>query len=203
MTIFVHTVRPNARWGVRRRMNLMTLVRRREVGRLALVRRCVLNSAPQCLSERLKTNVKIGRRVTWGHDHCKLYVPLVKTERYHKSFTFKGTQEWKSLPSEIRTLGSSTAFNSEQNFVLTCWADNDKLHIFHINFCSLYRQLCDILCFVICRKIINVQLSFVYLQDSLEDQAMWLKGHFCLKFIYLFIYLSHPCSWSVLLGSPS
>jgi len=112
------------------------------------------------------------------------------------SFTFKGTQEWNSLPSEIRTLGLSTAFNSEQNFVLTCRADNDKLHFFDINFCNLYRQLCDVLCFVICRQIINVQLSFVYLQDSLEHQAMWLNGHFLskIKILYLFIYLSHPCA---------
>jgi len=36
------------------------------MGQLALVRMCVLNcySAPQCLSERLKTNAEIGRQVT-------------------------------------------------------------------------------------------------------------------------------------------
>ena len=93
-------------------MNWMTL-ERREMSRLALVRRCVLNSAPQCLSERLKTNAEIGRWATRGHDHCKLYVPQVKTEWYHKSFTFKGTQGWNSLPSEIRTLGLSTAFRTK------------------------------------------------------------------------------------------
>jgi len=81
--------------------------------RLALVRRCVLNSAPQCLSKGLKTNAEIGRRVTRGHDHCKLYAPQVKREWYHKSFTFKGTQEWNSLPSEIRTLGLSTTFRTK------------------------------------------------------------------------------------------
>ena len=91
----------------------MTLERRREMGRLALVQRCVLNGAPQCLSKGLKTNAEIRRRVTQGHDHCKLYVPQVKTEWYHKSFTFKGTQEWNSHPSEIRTLGSSTAFRTK------------------------------------------------------------------------------------------
>jgi len=54
---------------LRQRMNRMTR-ERREMGQLALVRRCVLNSAPQCLSERLKTNAEIRRRVTLGHDHC-------------------------------------------------------------------------------------------------------------------------------------
>ena len=89
--------------------------RRREMGQLALVRMCALNcySAPQCLSERLKTNAEIGRQVTQGHDHHKLYVPQVKTEWYHKSFIFKGIQDWNSLPSEIRTLKSSTTFRTK------------------------------------------------------------------------------------------
>ena len=99
--------------GLRQNMNWMTLEKRREMSRLTLVQRCVLNIAPQCLSGRLKTNAEIGRRVTRGHDNCKLYVPQVKTEWGHKSFTFKGIQEWNSLPPEIRTLRSSTAFRTK------------------------------------------------------------------------------------------
>jgi len=71
------------------------------------------NSVPQCLSERLKNSAEIGRWVTWSHDHCKLHVPHIKTEWYHKSSTFKGIQERNSLPSEIRTLGLSTAFRTK------------------------------------------------------------------------------------------
>ena len=80
---------------------------------IALVRRCVMKEAPHCLNERLAVTAEFGSRVTRGHDHNKLFVPQVGTEWYHKSFTFKGSQEWNSLPSEIRTLRSSAVFRTK------------------------------------------------------------------------------------------
>ena len=98
---------------LRDKLKWMTLEKRREMRRLALVRRCVMKEAPHCLNERLAATAEFGSRVTRGHDHNKLFVPQVSTEWYHKSFTFKGSQEWNSLPSEIRTLRSSAVFRTK------------------------------------------------------------------------------------------
>ena len=72
-----------------------------------------MKEAPHCLDERLAATTEFGSRVTRGHDHNKLFLPQVSTEWYHKSFTFKGSQEWNSLPSEIRTLRSSVVFRTK------------------------------------------------------------------------------------------
>ena len=74
---------------------------------LALVQRCVMKEAPHSLNERLTATAEFVSRVTRGHDRNKLFVPQVSTEWYRKSFTVKGSQEWNSLPSEIRTQRSS------------------------------------------------------------------------------------------------
>ena len=70
--------------------------------------RCVTEQAPQCMSERMKTNRNIGNHVTRGHS--KLFVPRAIPKFYRKSFTFKGIQEWNSLPLEIRNLNSVPVF---------------------------------------------------------------------------------------------
>ena len=72
-----------------------------------------MKEAPHCLDERLAATTEYGSQVTRGHDHIKLFLPQVSTEWYHKSFTFKGSQEWNSLPSEIRTLRSSAVFRTK------------------------------------------------------------------------------------------
>ena len=74
---------------------------------LALVPRCVMKEAPHSLNERLTAIAEFVSRVTRGHDRNKFFVPRVSTKWYHKSFTFKRSQEWNSLPSEIRNLRSS------------------------------------------------------------------------------------------------
>ena len=73
----------------------------------------MIKEALHCLNERLAATAEFGSRVTRGHDHSKLFVPQVSTEWYHQSFTFKGSQEWNSLPSEIRTLRSSAVFRTK------------------------------------------------------------------------------------------
>ena len=80
-----------------------------------------MKEAPHCLNERLAAITEYGSQVTRGHDHIKLFfLPQVSTEWYHKSFTFKGSQEWNSLPSEIRTLRSSAVFRTK---LRTCMLD--------------------------------------------------------------------------------
>ena len=57
---------------LRGKPNWRTQERWREMSRMALVQRCVMKNALQCLNERLKTNAEIDRRVTQGHDHPNL-----------------------------------------------------------------------------------------------------------------------------------
>ena len=73
----------------------------------------LLKEAPHCLNERLAATAEFGSRVTRGHSHNKHFVPQVSIEWYRKSFTFKGSQEWNSLPSEIRTVRSSAVFRTK------------------------------------------------------------------------------------------
>ena len=58
---------------LRGRLKRTTLERRRVMGRMILVQRCVLKKAPQCLNDRLRTNAKVGNRMTRGYD--KLFLP--------------------------------------------------------------------------------------------------------------------------------
>ena len=72
-----------------------------------------MKEAPHCFNERLTATAEFGSRVTRGHNHNKLFVPQVSTEWYRKSFPFTGSQEWNSLPSDIRTLRLSAVFRTK------------------------------------------------------------------------------------------
>ena len=77
---------------LRDKLKWMTLERRREMRRLALVRRCVMKEAPHCLNERLTATAKFGSQVTRGHDHNKLFVPQVSTEWYRNHSLSRGVK---------------------------------------------------------------------------------------------------------------
>ena len=47
---------------LRGKPNWRTLERLREMSLIALVQRCVMKNAPQCLNDRLKTNAEIRRQ---------------------------------------------------------------------------------------------------------------------------------------------
>ena len=94
--------------GLREELQWLSLEKRREVSRLALVHRCVKGQAPSCLAARLKTNAGLGRRMTRGHS--KLFVPQATTGYFHKSFTFVGIKTWNRLPNEVRSLNCSKTF---------------------------------------------------------------------------------------------
>ena len=46
--------------GLRKTLNWMPLSTRREMFRIVLVHRCLRKQAPQCLSDRFKTNAEVG-----------------------------------------------------------------------------------------------------------------------------------------------
>ena len=87
--------------GLREELQWLSLEKRREVSRLALVHRCVKGQAPSCLAARLKTNAGLGRRMTRGHS--KLFVPQATTGYFHKSFTFVGIKT--KVPDGVVNLG--------------------------------------------------------------------------------------------------
>ena len=94
--------------GLRKRLNWMPLSTRREMFRMVLVHRCLRKQAPRCLSDRFKTNAEIGNFKTRGSNN--LFLTLVKTEFFRRSFTFKGAWEWNKLPIELKELGSVDNF---------------------------------------------------------------------------------------------
>ena len=100
---------------LRKELNWVPLVRRRDMFQLFLVHRCVTRRAPRSLSESLRTNGDIGNRRTRGWNN--LFLPLVSSELFRRSFTFKGSQDWNSLPRDLKAMRSSSAFRAS----LTCY----------------------------------------------------------------------------------
>ena len=93
------------------------------------------------------------------HDHQERNVPRANTEWYHKSFTFRGIQEWNSLPSELRTLKSSVVFRT-------------KLRTYMFN--RSFEDICVVL--FLCTYWTVVCLCT--LQELPGRPANWLKRHF-------------------------
>ena len=56
------------------------------------------------MREVFRTNEAAGCRMTRGYK--KLHVVSVNTELYRKLFAMKGTQEWNSLPDDLRGIQS-------------------------------------------------------------------------------------------------
>jgi len=87
---------------LRKELNWVPLVRRREMFQLFLVHRCVTRRAPsRSLSEGFRTNGDMGNRRTRGWNN--LFLLLISSEFSRRSFTFtfKGSQDWNSLPLDL------------------------------------------------------------------------------------------------------
>ena len=96
--------------GLREELQWLTLEKRREMSWMTLVHRCATKRAPPCLATRLRTNARMGNRVTRGYD--KLFVPqAVNTGYFRKSLTFEGYD--KVLPSEMKSLNASLVFKRQ------------------------------------------------------------------------------------------
>ena len=82
------------------RKTLVTTNRELKSVTLALVYQCAHGQGPEYMREVFRTNEAAGIRMTRG---CKkLHVVSVNTELYRKLFAMKGTQEWNSLPDDLR-----------------------------------------------------------------------------------------------------
>ena len=84
------------------------LTERRRLSRLALVHRCVHKKCPEYMKDMLVSNETVGCRMTRGFE--KLHLFRVNTELFRRSFTFRGSQDWNSLPENIRNIHPATVF---------------------------------------------------------------------------------------------
>ena len=84
------------------------LTERRRLSRLALVHRCVHKKCPEYMKDMLVSNETVGCRMTRGFK--KLHLFRVNTELFRRSFTFRGSQDWNSLPENIRNIHPATVF---------------------------------------------------------------------------------------------
>ena len=89
------------------RKNLVTTNREMKSVTLALVHQCAHGQGPEYMREVFRTNEAAGCRMTRGYK--KLHVS-VNTELYRKLFAMKGTQEWNSLPDDLRGIQSVSSF---------------------------------------------------------------------------------------------
>ena len=86
----------------------MSLSKRRELFRLALVHRCVHGRAPAYLAECFETNKQYGHCITPGVN--KLHLKSVNTEFGRRATIFKSTQDWNKLPANLRNVQSIKTF---------------------------------------------------------------------------------------------
>ena len=75
---------------------------------MVLVHRCLRKQAPQCLSDRFKTNAEVENSKTRGSNN--LFLTSVKIKFFRRLFTFKGAWEWNKLPVELKKLDSVDNF---------------------------------------------------------------------------------------------
>ena len=77
---------------------------------LFLVHRCITRIAPRSLSESLRTTE------TWEQEDLRPEQPFLAVNKFRefsrRSFTFKGSQDWNSLPRYLKAKRSSSAFRA-------------------------------------------------------------------------------------------
>ena len=92
---------------LRRKLNWVTLTKRREIFRQVLIQRSIQNQAPSYLSKLFKTNETYGPRVT--RNSHKLHL----TSKFSRNATsFRGSQIWNSLTQRLREMKSINSFRT-------------------------------------------------------------------------------------------
>ena len=95
------------------------LTERRRLLRLALVHRFVHRQCPEYMKDMLVSNETVGCRMTTGFK--KLHLFHVNTELFRRSFTFRGSQDWNSLPESIRSIHPATVIKKASiSLCVTC-----------------------------------------------------------------------------------
>ena len=85
-----------------------TREKRRQLVRMVLVHRCVTREAPTNISQLVKTNAQIGN--VWTRSINNLILPKVRTELNQRLFTFRASQDWNKLPTDVRDIGDPSEF---------------------------------------------------------------------------------------------
>ena len=106
---------------LRKILKWVPLTERRKQSRLALVHRCINKHGPAYMRNVFRTNEEAGCRTTRGLK--KLHLFQVKTELGKKSFWFKGSQEWNSLPEDVRNVQETDNFKKR----IRQWSRNQLL----------------------------------------------------------------------------
>ena len=160
---------------LRKELNWVPLVRRRDMFQLFLVHRCVTRRAPRSLSESLRTNGDIGNRRTRGWNN--LFLPLVSSELFRRSFTFKGSRIGTVYHATWRLWGRPVLSGQ----VLHATLNRGTLWTFHRFYFSVFvTVLCCkyyyifFICIFFAHKIFVKYLfiSLYIMQDSQVDQPM-------------------------------
>jgi len=114
----------------------------------------------------------------------------------HKSFTFKGSQEWNSLPSEIRTLKSSAVFRTKlRTYMLD--KDNCSYSFYHV--IINYRNSLRCKNIFVHRKCTKIFYANIILQRKIFDIG-WLRAthqnfpNCCCPYILVYMVASNTTS---------
>ena len=73
--------------------------------------RLILSKPPRTPSEQLRE--ELGWKTLeerWSRSRLKLVLPRPTTDFFIKSFSFRGAQDWNTLPSYIRMINTITTF---------------------------------------------------------------------------------------------
>ena len=87
------------------------LEEQRKTHRLCLLFKCLINQAPQYLSEMFHTNSQIHEYNTRQQHH--LHVPMSTTASHHRTSLYQATADFNKLPSRVKQ--SKTLYQFKQN----------------------------------------------------------------------------------------
>lgn len=139
----------------------MTLEQRRKLFRLALVHKCLLGRAPQCLYFKFANSQSLELRTTRSSKLNNLYLERPATNFYHNS---QGILEWTHLQNNIKNILRPPLKIVAKSFL--------QLSVRAVNF---FFFLCQGRCYVVCRQwVFAFQLCLYCVlctQDLWED---WL-----------------------------
>ena len=89
-----------------------TLEERRAKQKAVLMYKILNNEAPQILNDMFQQFNQMSSYNLRGSS-SKLFLPRPRTESLKKSLSYKGVQQWNSLPPGVRTASSLRAFKSK------------------------------------------------------------------------------------------
>ena len=75
-----------------------------------LVYKCMMNTAPQYLSNLLTTPTATRYQLRSQNDKTVLQIPQAKTKAFERTFSYAGSVVWNTLPKQLRLCDSEEMF---------------------------------------------------------------------------------------------